>query len=985
MSNKYFLVFPLVITSFLFSQEEAASSEVEEVVVVGSQIKGAKITGVLPVTIISSEDIDALGIDSGDELLEEMVEQGANYFNESEETSGGVNAARGDSGAYNLRNLGVGNTLVLLNGRRLVNNAGYQTELIGGDFVPTMTVNSQAIPVLSIDRVEVLRDGASAIYGADAVAGVINNVLETDYVGAELKIRISEFENFDPNAGNRINFKIGKDLNDGSTNVNFSFDYYQRDNLPATEDPRWSACDYRQMVSSENENFRGDSNLRNCYSYNYAQLDRSGSDFFTDSKGETQIIPLTGIDPTTGKTPSSCNGASDTLLTGYGTCLHPDTSGSGYYQNPNLLRDARGELERHNIFLFINRQLSNGDEMYVEIGKYGSEYQKRKEPAGVSSVQKGYMRTNYWAQQIELATNEDIGRTWLIDGWRPNTAARLLDVKKSTTRYLMGFRGITENNWSWDSAFLVSKAKMNDITHNRLSAQLLYEGLNDNTPAAINPFSINNDNIERAYIDVYRLDVSDLKMFDFKISKPDVFTLPAGDVSMLLGFEHRYEKYSDNRDPLLDGTVTYDFEFGWTHPYSSAVIGSSPTTDTYGSRDTLSVFSEFQIPVTENIFAQAAVRYEDIKNVGSTTVGKFAVGWDISNSVRLRGSISTSLRAPNLIQIHQQEVARRGTRDDMVYKYIGADDYDDTIIRYSPAKTIDDGLKSEESTNTSLGIIIEPAAIDNLLITADLWSIEKENTIGLFGRSNHTLLDLAQRIIAGNSNCESFIGNPALAGIDSYDGTDTIELLDGSEPTLDSAFAEAGICPRGMTNLVQDEYLNLATRNIEGLDISINYSFGNFTFKYAGSFTDEFTQKATAQFATLQSLIDDGTIPSEYTFGGFGDLLGKDGVMEEKHSYKLYYNAGNWGGSITGLTKGDFIQSKFGIIDGQGYYIPEMTTINLAMWTKFEISGYSSRVKYTIKNIEDERAPLADGYQGYFSDVHQDLGTIHQLELRMRF
>jgi outer membrane cobalamin receptor len=79
MSKKYFLVFPLVITSFVFSQEEAASSEVEEVVVVGSQIKGASISGALPVSILSSEDIEALGVDSGDELLQQIAENGANY------------------------------------------------------------------------------------------------------------------------------------------------------------------------------------------------------------------------------------------------------------------------------------------------------------------------------------------------------------------------------------------------------------------------------------------------------------------------------------------------------------------------------------------------------------------------------------------------------------------------------------------------------------------------------------------------------------------------------------------------------------------------------------------------------------------------------------------------------------------------------------------------------------------------------------------
>ena len=118
----------------------SAEEEVEEIIIVGSQIKGAKITGALPVSVISSEDIDIIGAADGDELIDNLVEQGMNFFNEGEQVSGGVNAARGDVGAYNLRNMGVGNTLTLLNGRRVVNNAGYQTEYIGGDFVPTLSL-----------------------------------------------------------------------------------------------------------------------------------------------------------------------------------------------------------------------------------------------------------------------------------------------------------------------------------------------------------------------------------------------------------------------------------------------------------------------------------------------------------------------------------------------------------------------------------------------------------------------------------------------------------------------------------------------------------------------------------------------------------------------------------------------------------------------------------------------------------------------------
>ena len=123
----YLLSLILLLPLAVIAQEEADSSEenIEDVVVVGSQIKGASITGALPVTVISSEDIDILGVEDGTELLENMTEQGLNYFTEAESDSGGVNSARGDVGAYNIRNMGVGNTLILLNGRRLVNNAGY--------------------------------------------------------------------------------------------------------------------------------------------------------------------------------------------------------------------------------------------------------------------------------------------------------------------------------------------------------------------------------------------------------------------------------------------------------------------------------------------------------------------------------------------------------------------------------------------------------------------------------------------------------------------------------------------------------------------------------------------------------------------------------------------------------------------------------------------------------------------------------------------
>src|SRR6056300_1440549 len=249
--HKYILPFVLVsVGSNMFAQDnEVNQNDVEEVVVVGSQIKGASISGALPVSVLSSEDIEALGVDSGDELLAQIAENGANYYNE-QDWNGGVNGARGDVGSFNIRNLGTGNTLALINGRRLVQNPSYQTELIGGSYVPVMSVNSNNIPIGGVDRVEILRDGASAIYGADAVAGVINTVLKKDLEGLSIRARFDDYENYSRN-DHRLNLEWGKFFNDGRTNVGVFADYYHRDRLNAQDDPKWADENYSRYVPDD--------------------------------------------------------------------------------------------------------------------------------------------------------------------------------------------------------------------------------------------------------------------------------------------------------------------------------------------------------------------------------------------------------------------------------------------------------------------------------------------------------------------------------------------------------------------------------------------------------------------------------------------------------------------------------------------------------------------------------------------------------------
>ena len=144
--GRLYLVPLLLLAINAAGAQDDNDSDIEEVVVTGTQIKGADIADALPVSVLDADDIEALGFDDGADLLDQLVEQGSNFFNEAENISGGVNSARGDIGAYNLRNIGTGNTLVLLNGRRVVNAASYQTEEVGGSFVPVNTANSQSLP-----------------------------------------------------------------------------------------------------------------------------------------------------------------------------------------------------------------------------------------------------------------------------------------------------------------------------------------------------------------------------------------------------------------------------------------------------------------------------------------------------------------------------------------------------------------------------------------------------------------------------------------------------------------------------------------------------------------------------------------------------------------------------------------------------------------------------------------------------------------------
>src|SRR5690554_5547047 len=216
-----------------------AGKKVERIRVVGSNIRGARSAGSLPVTALSEEDIINTGAMSGDELLRAIPQIGDVAFN-NERVIGGVNDARGDVSSINLRGIGTGYTLTTLNGRRLVLHPGTQTE----NFVPVATVNSNTLPVRGLSRLEVLRDGAAAIYGSDAIAGVVNYVLKDDVDTSEISVSHggTDGTNF---AQTTINGLTGMRFNDGRTYLSLSGAYFNRDGMMASERSYSASLDTR--------------------------------------------------------------------------------------------------------------------------------------------------------------------------------------------------------------------------------------------------------------------------------------------------------------------------------------------------------------------------------------------------------------------------------------------------------------------------------------------------------------------------------------------------------------------------------------------------------------------------------------------------------------------------------------------------------------------------------------------------------------------
>jgi outer membrane receptor protein involved in Fe transport len=960
-------------------------------VIVGSQIRGTKITEVLPVTVVDKEDIIATAAVSGDDLFRSIPQAGDVQFQEAR-TTGNLNDARGDTSSINLRSLGTGNTLMLLNGRRVVPAPGTQTE----NFVPVQTANTNAFPVAGVRRVEVLRDGAAAIYGTDAVAGVVNTVLENDYEGARLEAQYGGSDGT-PHRETTVNLKAGTRLNDG-TRVAVYAGFYTRNRLLATdrdyaasEDHRWKVADTPWAGDTAFDNRTTSSPWGSFTVIPSTVAVRQGTTALTTS-GVFRVEP----------TSNTAAGCSSTTYNG-NLCLRAGTITGAVDRelryNENADRTLRGAVDRYNAFATISREI--GDvEVFGEAGFYRASLSGlREQSAPLASAVISVPASNYYnpfgASTIGGVANPNrlpnlvnvpaAGLPLRITTYRPvDTGPRVYEVTDDSTRLLAGVRG-ERAGFDWESAIVYSWAKTDDFTTNAVSNTLFQQSLAKATPDAYNPFNGGNQQVYSGadttpnnagtiagfLVGVNRISETTLAMWDLKVSRPDVVALPGGDVGIASGLEVRRESYVDNRDPRLDGTIKYT-DVVTNITYGTDVMGASPSPDVRAHRSIMSAYLELavpvvspvmEIPLVKSVDMQLAARTERYSDFGTVTKPKVALNWTMTDWLALRGSASQAFRAPNLPQFYSSGTQVSNTRTDFSFCRLNA-------VTCAGASTIEvrsgnQGLGPEEADNLSAGLVLEPSLPESagkLTLSVDFWSIKQTEVIGIEGGQVQLLYDYLLRL-DGQSNPNLVRNAPV--------GTNRV----------------------GQLLQINDNYFNITPRQLEGLDASLRYElrrtkFGNFTFTVNAAKLTKFEQQATEMARKVIDANNAGRFGPGIVVTAAGNQIGINGNPEWRGSASLTWRQQQWRAGMFVNYVGSVFDTGPAAVNGQLFEVDSWTTMSVYGQYDFrrrdDILDQTS-LRLGVRNIEDKDPPVTSTNFGYFGSLANATGRYVYVTLSKSF
>ncbi len=755
-----------------------AAQPIQRVEITGSSIKRVAKEGALPVQTITFDTIQKSGVTDAESLLRlisangtgaDNMTSGNNVFGaDADRTSGGASFA-------SLRGLGPNATLVLLNGRRMGNNGG-----------SGKAVDLNSIPLAAIQRVEILKDGASAIYGTDAIGGVINFILKTDYQGLEASTTLNGTEE---GGGMQRRYSLlggVGDLNKDGWNVMATV-----------------TRDVNDKLSSSQRDFA------NGY--------QPGRGLSPDTTGTPYANILTGAGTALG-TGFQMPGDSTTylqagLLSLQGKC--DSVAGQSQYASQlwtnvtpitrtkySCAYDYGGDyvmsfpVERTSAVSRGTFKINDDHKIFVELLGSRTETTAELTPMQIStSLANGgaYPVNGPYYQSLQQYIGSYDPTKPIIYKWRANPwGNRTQDVTSDNYRALIAAEGTIAGKWDYKVGLSKSGSKAQvDLVDGYGYTNQIYSALGS---GVINPWSADGSQTQQAqdliestkYYGAFQHGRTTMTQLDGSISG-EVFNLPAGAVSMAAGFDLRKETYGFAQD--VDAT--------------QILLAPGNANLDQATRYIRAVYAEALVPVLKDLEVQLAIRRDNYSLIGATTNPKVAFRYQPKDWLLFRGSANKGFLAPSFAQLYagrlSQELPNGVIDQEGCAAHPGNPDFC-AIPRLDYNTGGNPNLKPETSKQGTLGVVIEP--FKNFSASFDWWAINIKDRI--LNRTPQIVLQNYQYLN------QYIIRDPATGAID---------------------HVEAG-------------WINAAGLKTRGVDVGLRYD-GNYSgYKYAavldGTYMDSF-------------------------------------------------------------------------------------------------------------------------------------------------
>ena len=651
--------------------------------VTGSNIKRIEGETGLPLQVMTREDLLRGGVQTAQELL--MRISANQSFGSSNEAMGEGSLIVGYTSA-SLRGLGAQRTLVLLDGHRIAPYAlaaGQSADLSG-------------IPVSAIERVEILKDGASAVYGTDAIGGVINFILRRDYEGAEVNANYFATEH-----GGGNNWRASATAGAGSLakdhyNFFLTVDHFEQDSLRSAD------------RDSTRTAYRPDLGLDRTSPNSYPANIRQPGGFGNTPRNPT--IPFV-----TGPTAASC-------LPPYSfpTVDAPHLCMFDYAS----VTDSIPEAQKTNVLGRFTWQIDAANEFFAEGIYYHGRITQRISPTPYSSNFTQIPLTlppdspYYPAAYVAAQRNGNPALPIRVMGRLVELGPRVDRVDVEQWNFIAGLQG-TARGWDYT---LTASYTANREVDSYLSGSVSENGFRRLLGSGVyNPFGANTPDVLALLRGTQVTgEANDNRASNYgaalKISR-DAYNLPAGPLAVAFGAEARRERLEqDNSDFIVDGDVLG----------GAGAIPSLPI----GRRTVWSLFGEVNVPVVRSFEANVAARFDHYSDFGSTLNPKLTLRWQPTKTLLLRSSYGTGFRVPTLSDLFQPaSFSIDDQHTDPLRCPVTGDSVDCDGVRVRTGGNT--ALQPEKSQQVNAGIVLEPAP--GLSASADYYWVRVRNVVDTLG------------------------------------------------------------------------------------------------------------------------------------------------------------------------------------------------------------------------------------------------------------